>query len=434
MNLMQNPEKKSSLLLNEAAMKLQKVVQIVIISLFVVYFFWEVYWYSQVGLSFIKWHTHIAFFIYMFVAIYFVLKILKVKKEFIFLIFLFFLGLELTEVVLVMSGLNKTRFEKQYGFYHPSNRTQSRNNYYWIDDPGTIKHLRAVDGEFYYTRKINSFGYSDSEWAKKKFDEFRIICLGDSFTEGDGAHVDSNYVSQLRTELSKHNLKNVTVFNAGKCGSDPFFSFINYKDILSKLKPDLIIQTISSQDIDQDINERGGFERFQKNYTLSYRKKSKTIEFLYAISYTTRVFLQLYGYNELIQYQDNFEENYKYDEIKIKKLFDQFQHLTHKNNAQLLVVFLPQRDEVETETYLPYLQTLKNSIATQKIKNIDLLPFYLSEIKKARNQVEKYYWEKDAHHNAKGYKLMASGIFQGINELIASKNPNFHLQNDDIHE
>lgn len=415
-------------------MKLQKVLKIVIASLLVAYFFWELYWYNQVGLSFIKWHTHLAFFFYIYLFIHFTLNVLNVKKELIFYVFLFFSGLQISEIILVLTGLNKTRFEKQYGFYHSSNREQSKINYYWLDKPNTIKHLTPKEREFYFTRKINSFGYSDTEWGKKQRDEYRIVCLGDSFTEGDGAHADSSYVSHLRRELSKKGCTKISILNAGKCGSDPFFSFMNYKDILSKLNPDLILQTVSSQDIEQDINERGGFERFQKNYKLSFRKKSKTIEFLYAISYTNRVFIEIYGYNELLQHQNSIKKNYPIDKIKIEKLFYKFNQLTQKHNTQLVVVFLPLRHEIEAEAHSTCLKKLKHKIVNQNVMHIDLLPHYLSEIKSNKKRIETYYWEKDGHHNAQGYKLMSEGIYQGIFELIASKNPNFHLQNDDIHE
>lgn len=415
-------------------MKSQRLVRFTFIFLLVAYFLWELYWYNQVGLSFIKWHTHIAFFVYLFICVYVILRLFHVKKEIIYFIFLLFFGLQITEIILIVTGLNKTRFEKQFGFYHPSNRIQSRNNYYWLDQPGSIKHLKAVDGEFHYTRTINSLGYSDSEWSEKKPDEFRIVCIGDSFTEGDGAPVDSSYVSHLRRGLNTVISPTIRVLNAGKCGSDPFFSFINYRDILAKLKPDLVIQTLSSQDIDQDINERGGFERFKKNYQLSFRKKSKTIEFLYAISYTTRVFLQLYGYDELIQYRNNFRENYTSDKLKIERLFLEYERLTKKNNAELIVVFLPQRDEFEAKRYLDYFQNLKNTLVRQKISSIDLLPFYLSEIIRNKTRVNSYYWEKDAHHNSDGYRLMSQGIFNGIIELIAAKKANSHPENDDKHE
>ncbi|MEA3447919.1 MAG: hypothetical protein U9Q98_05655 [Bacteroidota bacterium] len=31
-----------------------------------------------------------------------------------------------------------------------------------------------------------------------------------------------------------------------------------------------------------------------------------------------------------------------------------------------------------------------------------------------KNNIDEYYWNKDGPHNAKGYKLMADGIYEGM--------------------
>ncbi|MCO5247753.1 MAG: hypothetical protein M9887_02220 [Chitinophagales bacterium] len=48
-------------------------------------------------------------------------------------------------------------------------------------------------------RKQNSLGLSDKEWIKEKpTGTYRIICLGDSFTEGDGVDYEHSYVQALQ--------------------------------------------------------------------------------------------------------------------------------------------------------------------------------------------------------------------------------------------
>lgn len=75
--------------------------------------------------------------------------------------------------------------------------------------------------------------------TKKTKDVHRIICLGSSSTEGHGAGVES-YPVRLE-EFFKGKIKNVEVINAGAGGIRFYNLYIYFKDILSKLSPDLLI-------------------------------------------------------------------------------------------------------------------------------------------------------------------------------------------------
>jgi hypothetical protein len=174
-----------------------------------------------------------------------------------------FFTLFIWESFLTISGINKTQHEKQLGYAIENNRINSFLNYYHIDFPN--KKIQLKKPEFTFERTTNKLGYSDYEIQyRKSKKEIRLLCLGDSFTEGDGAPFEKSYVFQLREKFLKS--PNYYVFNAGKCGSDPFFSFVNYKDILKNYDFDIVLQTLSSSDIEDDINKRGGMERFKKKY------------------------------------------------------------------------------------------------------------------------------------------------------------------------
>jgi lysophospholipase L1-like esterase len=60
--------------------------------------------------------------------------------------------------------------------------------------------------------------------------------------------------------------------NAGICGSDPCYDFMQLKDHLLAYQPDMIIQMISTNDASTDLQLRGGLERFQADGTVKYRK------------------------------------------------------------------------------------------------------------------------------------------------------------------
>jgi lysophospholipase L1-like esterase len=349
------------------------------------------------------------FLLLLYIAIRMIAGLLRSGQNVTENVLVFFIGLLLTETILSLTDWTKTQSEKLYDVYLPvKNEFNDFKKYYWIDDPLTVKTLR--DKEFHFIRTINSNGYSDTEWTvAKKPNEFRILCLGDSFTEGDGAHADSSYVSFLRRKLQTGPCP-ITVMNAGKCGSDPFFNFVNYRDLLLQFNPNLIIQTVSRHDMTDDIVLRGGMERFGDDYSLSFQKKSGPIvEFFYAISYTGRIFFKALGYNELLINTKSFSLDLPEVETATADLFEEYADLADQNGAHILIVFLPNKFEVKTE-YPDYFLSLMEDITKMKVSTCDLRSFYLDRTE----NIDSYYWIDNGHHNAHGYELMSEGILQSI--------------------
>ncbi len=77
--------------------------------------------------------------------------------------------------------------------------------------------------EFEFDHHYNSMGLRDVERTRGKPEtEYRIVALGDSFTEGVGAPVDDAWPQRLERRLTKrYPQRAITVFNAGLAGSDP---------------------------------------------------------------------------------------------------------------------------------------------------------------------------------------------------------------------
>ena len=399
-----------------------KIILITVITLFVLYIVWETYWYYRVSLQFIKWHTHLFFIFLLYILSLGILKLFRASKKIVFTHFLCFLGLFFTEVILIITGINKTPTEKIYGFYSDG-YIDSKQRYYWIDKPHSTKVLQTE--EFYFERKMNSLGYSDYEWEEEKdSNEYRILCLGDSFTEGDGAHVDSSYVAHLRRLLvDRYPNRNISVLNAGKCGSDPFFNFKNYEDILYKYTPNLIIQTLSSSDLFSDIFMRGGMSRFGENYTLNMASTPQIRKFIFAISYTSRVLFKLFGFNEnLIKSTSFFQHKDKYLKITFS-LIKKFRNESLKNDNHFLLVILPEKKEV-LDNYPPVFTELLEKIKKEHIDFIDLREYYQHYFgAQVNTEIDQYYWKQDAHHNAIGYELMANGIFEKLSKTLTFEKP-----------
>jgi lysophospholipase L1-like esterase len=253
--------------------------------------------------------------------------------------------------------------------------------------------------------------------AKKK-NEKRVLCVGDSFTEGVGAPADSCYVSILRTLLDS----NYTVMNAGISGDDPCVNYVNYRDRLTSFKPDIIVQTLSSNDLNTDIATKGGMERFKADGIVQLAS-APWWEPLFAISYVSRTFFHALGYNELLL-RVPFSKSIA-DELNQKAIvtFAAYAALAQKHNTLLLVILQPNQGEVYKGKFdydiYPIAEKLKEF---SNVRVYDLRTFYMQWFSKNMDAIKPCYWPQDGHHNAKGYAVMATGIKQAMDSLFFNIN------------
>jgi lysophospholipase L1-like esterase len=322
-----------------------------------------------------------------------------------------------TELIILITGIAKVNNEFVGGNYQHNSYTKNKS-YYHVWKAGS-KHLLSGP-EFSFERHSNSLGFADYEWIKKKPDNIiRILCLGDSFTEGDAAHYDSSYVAVLRRNMSlKH--QQVEVLNAGTCGSDPFFNFANLRDRLIEYEPDIVIQTYSSNDLLNDYLLRGGMERFKKPNYLSY-PHSPWWEPLYAVSYVFRVFVRAYGYNANLTWFNGTEEEKK-DIIEVHESFfrKEYHPFTETQGMRFFLFALPMRNEIANNSYEFEQPQFQSMLRGYGINAFDLMPCYQEYLEKMRLSVSDVYWVKDAHHNAPGYHMMAACIEQIIGPALDS--------------
>lgn len=384
------------------------------------YLTWEIYWAVKVGYAVIKWHTHLALYYYLWLLLFLILYGLNgifhfrdyVKYQVVCASVCF--SLLFMEALLLTLGIGDTYSEKiRHGYV--SKYSSEWETYYRTYLPYQELVMDRID--FKHVRQVNSLGFSDREWAVEKTkNEKRILCLGDSWTEGIGAVHDSTYVSILGSLLRQKDTS-YTVMNAGTAGDDPCVNFVNYRDHLAKFKPDIIIQTLSSNDMNTDIATKGGMERFQQNGTIKL-PDAPWWEPLYALSYISRTLFHAMGYNELLLREPfSAELKTKLDQ-QAMVLFNLYSELAKKEGALLIVVL--QTDgrgrDYDLSPIVKHLQTLDN------VKVYDLLPYYLGEFDKNGDNTDAYYWKHDGHHTAKGYVLMAKGIEKAIDSFYVRPN------------
>ncbi len=312
------------------------------------------------------------------------------------------------EVVLRISGINKT-YNEQMGFYYSSGFNETVNNdvknsFVWTNKPNENKIVKRK--EFKYVLKCNSEGLRDIEHPVQKAEgEYRIICLGNSFTEGAGTPQDSTWPRLLKLRINAAYKDKITVFNAGCSGTDPFFEYFLLEKRLLKYKPDLVLLTLGASDLFFYRN-RGGFERFTDD-GLKYRKGPQW-EIFYAMSFVVRFFTDnLLHYRYFLSPED-FK---KHEEKALEDIYDciyKFYKLAQDKHFKLVVVFY---DDTDTQYSL-----LRTKLKDEKnIPVIDLFDYNKNiENISTEEWVQNYMWPIDKHFNSKGYNIMAKGVFWNL--------------------
>jgi hypothetical protein len=297
--------------------------------------------------------------------------------------------------------------------------TESRSNLYLsyflslekgrfhIHQPGQVFNMQGP--EFSYPRKANSMGLDDYEPTEQKdTGEIRLITLGDSFTEGDGAPFDSSYPMQLKQMLAQQfPQRKFSLINAGIFGSDPYFDYVLLKERLLKYKPDVVLITLSTGDL-FDIYYRGNMNRFKPGGKIKY-KDPPWWEPVYAVSRVSRLFFKLLGYNLSMIFKYTRNTEFEKEKNDLKELCRQHNSLAIKYNYRVVVLIRPDKDEVIKRSYFNNFEDMNNcSAGLGRVLTVDLLNYYLLQGITPEN-IKQYYWQLDGHHTSLGYSYMAKG-------------------------
>ena len=298
------------------------------------------------------------------------------------------------------------KLEGHYVFLHHGSCVDSLH----VWNPYDTVYLGNGD-EYQYPRIMNSWGVSDKEWElDRPKDKIRILCLGDSFTQGDGAPADSTYPVFLEQLLLEDSL-NVEVMNAGVCGSDPYFEINLFEQRLAQFEPDIVIFSISRQDFTQDIAIRGGFERFDPETG----KKTKFAELIYAYSHLFRLWYIKQGYSELLIKEDkNLEE--KLINNYIPEVFNTMSETAQSHPTIDFFVFQYPLKYYFNSNYDDSIDEAIDNVAKDypQVNYFDLAPCYTFKMQQKGETYEKYYWKIDGHHNSEGYKLKAECVCENL--------------------
>jgi hypothetical protein len=373
---------------------------------------WEIYWVSQVGYSAIKWHTHLMLYVYAWFCSLLLLLPLKRHRlinEIVLVVSITLFTLGSIELVLTLTGYNKTYIENRSGKYVSLFNETSTDSLRICHAPKTTHQLRSP--EFNYPRQTNQYGFSDFIF---RHDTGRVLVqtYGDSFTEGDGSPFDSSYPAILRQLLGEK----YSVQNYGICGNDPAFYLPQYNHVGRLFHPNVMVFCYGSGDFMHDWATRGGLERFTPTGWQS--QKGPWWEPIYALSYVARLFIEASGRhcNDFFMSPQEKEENLRALAPKWNELFVALANTAARDSTKILLLKKPERSEVALNKYQYDFAFFDSLVTTLPgVKHYDLLPFYRDTFGlKSQEATAPYYWPQDGHHNPAGYALMAKGVYQAL--------------------
>ncbi len=374
------------------------------------------YWLG--GLKIIGLHTNILLPLYLLAVLHWLTQKhwLKISwYESIKFIVVIYLIIELTIIFIRPNAIYES---KNFGQYPAFYETKGESQYGIIAKPNQNYHLES--SEFSFERTANSFGIADTEWSNKKPEgTVRILCLGDSFTEGNGAVADSTYPAFLKR---KNSLLNIEWINAGRVASDPVYDFKLLRDKLIRLQPDIILQSFTVNDLYFDMIQRGGPERFLTNGKMKF-SKNYWWEPIYAASLTARILIQaIGGYDKYLIRQEEYPKLKLEAEEKAVRLFREYKDFAEAHQIKLVVFTFPFiRDFLGHSDTDFFHKKLQRKFASFNLNFSNLQPCYEEYIRVHGGTYKDYYWQIDGHHNAKGYEMMAGCIEEILLPVLNSQ-------------
>jgi lysophospholipase L1-like esterase len=275
----------------------------------------------------------------------------------------------------------------------------------WKPYEGKEKRVRKV--EFTYTYPVNECGCIDSSFKNiKTGKKNRILCLGDSFTQGQGAPYDSSYPRLLEVELDKADVS-AKVYNCGFPGAYPHSQFNLLKNLTENriLEVNSVIYGLHSSDFDDVKSILAPRPWFDDVFGTGIS--------LYGMSYVVR-----YIAHKVMKYDANLikiseaEFYQKETEKELLKIMLDLSEYCSRKGIKLSLIYLPSIWEVENNISDKVYQNLIHQLGEKNIVVYDLT----NDVSEAihTESVYTFYYKIDMHPKPEGYQLFA--------ELIAKKN------------
>lgn len=328
-------------------------------------------------------------------------------------LFQIILFIAVLEILFRIFGINETFMESYEGTYQYFFVNVQPSWFHTWQPNSTIKFGQD---EFTYTNHYNELGHRETPFKDFQSDtsSLKILCLGDSFTEGDGAPYDSSWVRFFEQGLAQKLDTNVKAYNAGVCGSDVVFNGIILQEKLISSKAKVVLECLNNSDI-TDIYYRGGKDRFAADGSMN-SPKVKWWEPIYKYSYVVRAFVCTFSpYDNNLTHQKNLEKDEQLSlEIMANQIIESY-NLCRSNNIDYYVIINPVPSDVIYRDFQIF-EDLP-SLIPKEIPLINLYPRLYSTYDSLN--ITDYSWKANGHYNGKGYEVLGKSILKEYLQLNA---------------
>ena len=304
---------------------------------------------------------------------------------------------------------------------------QPSEEYGWGLIPNT-EYSHTVEGNRVVVR-INNKGLRDIDHDyRKPKNTFRILFLGDSFTEAKQVNLEETFVKVLENKLNQYVEYPVEVINSGVSAYGTDNELLFYQNEGFKYQADLVFVMFYFNDVGD--NTKTAYFTIQDDQLMPIETKPDTAilhsgdspieKWLWQNIETYRIYLlAIHAFRELEKRMGNSLYNPE-QQVELspywdltQALFEELQSEIAEDNATMILVHIPSSESLETSNQN---EGLDHSLISVRITDISdqlglhLIDLYLEFPKAVENPASTLYLKSDGHLNAVGHSLVSDII------------------------
>jgi len=309
----------------------------------------------------------------------------------------------------------------------------------YVRDADLMHRLTPNQTSFTHSFPVhtNSYGLRDDEFPLlPDVNTFRIICLGDSLTFGNGVRFEDAWPKQLQAILNRQEgSSRVQVINAGVSAYDTWQEIDYLEKYGIEFRPKVVIVGFYANDVvpkplvmpiilssveEPGSLKREGWKGLLSDEVVHLLKRSRTLLFLQDRIGKLTNFVRSssqYSHKEamLLGLPHPFiEEGWKQVDMSLRKL----QQLSESHGFQVLLVVFPMEDQIVGQYGSDgYQVRLRRIVENIGIPVVDLMPAFRSAV----DGFGSLFIEWDGHPNARAYGIAAEEVRRALIALLQKK-------------
>ena len=140
--------------------------------------------------------------------------------------------------------------------YHPEYGWNLKKNY---------EFFYLTDDNMIVRRVTNNLGLASGYDNNINSNDYRILVLGDTFTEGLGVNTEESWPSQLQNIVENNLGKKIEIYNAAVAGYNLDQYYFRLRELNEKIKPNLILIGFSTATDFYDVGRDNKYFIYGKN-------------------------------------------------------------------------------------------------------------------------------------------------------------------------